>query len=187
MTGSKEFLEVFGNVTLSQVFYVIASIVFLVLIYKKVSDYLLKRHDAEQAKDKQLKEALEAVGKYPEYRRQSVEIQKQLQTEIQEIKNTLADHTKRLEKMEKDARKREVNKLRETLLQNYKYYTSKEKNPMQSWTKMESEAFWDLFTDYEEMGGNGYIHTVVQPAMLLLNVIDISDMEHISELMKTRK
>lgn len=187
MSGSKEFLDMFGNVTLAQVFYVIMSIIFLILVYKKVSDYLLKRHDAEQEKDKHLKEALEAVGKYPEYRRQSVEIQKQLTTEIQEIKCTLEDHTKRLEKMENDARKREVNKLRETLLQNYKYYTSKEKNPMQAWTKMESEAFWDLFTDYEDMGGNGYIHTVVQPAMLLLNIVEVNDMESISELMKTRK
>lgn len=187
MTGSNEFLEVFGHITLAQVVYVIMAIVFLVLVYKKVSDYLIKRHDAEQEKDKHLKEALEAVGKYPEYRKQSVEIQKQLTKEIQEIKDTLEDHTKRLDKMEKDSKKREVNKLRETLLQNYKYYTSKDKNPMQSWTRMESEAFWDLFTDYEEMGGNGYMHTVVQPAMLLLNVIEINDIENISELMKTRK
>lgn len=187
MIGSNEFLKVCGNITVAQVFYVIMAIVFLVLVYKKVSEYLIKRHDAEQEKDKHLKEALEAVGKYPEYRKQSVEVQKQLTKEMQEIKNVLGDHTQRLEKMEQDARKREVNKLRETLLQNYKYYTSKEKNPMQSWTKMESEAFWDLFTDYEDMGGNGHIHTVVQPAMLLLNVIDIGDMEHISELMKTRK
>lgn len=187
MAGSNEFLEVFGHITLAQVVYVIMAIVFLVLVYKKVSDYLIKRHDAEQEKDKHLKEALEAVGKYPEYRKQSVEIQKQLTKEIQEIKCALEDHTKRLDKMEKDSKKREVNKLRETLLQNYKYYTSKEKNPMQSWTRMESEAFWDLFTDYEDMGGNGYMHTVVQPAMLLLNVIEINDIENISELMKTRK
>lgn len=187
MTGSDGFLKVCGDMTVAQVFYIIMAIVFLWLVYKKVSDYLIKRHDAEQEKDRQLKEALEAVGKYPEYRRQSVEIQKQLTKEMQDIKASLEDHTQRLEKMENDSRKREVNKLRETLLQNYKYYTSKEKNPMQSWTKMESEAFWDLFTDYEEMGGNGYMHTVVQPAMLLLNIVEVHDMESISELMKTRK
>lgn len=187
MTGSNEFLKVCGDITVAQVFYVIMSIVFLFFVYKKVSDYLIKRHDAEQEKDKHLKEALEAVGKYPEYRRQSVEIQMQLTKEIQEIKSVLEDHTKRLETMERDSKKREVNKLRETLLQNYKYYTNKDKNPMQAWTKMESEAFWDLFTDYEDMGGNGYMHTVVQPAMLLLNIVEVNDMESISELMRTRK
>lgn len=187
MTGSKEFLEVFGNITVAQVVYVIMAIVFLILVYRKVSDYICKRHDAEQEKDKQIKEALEAVGKYPEYRKQSVEIQQQLTKEIQEIKEALADHTKRLEKMEDNNRKREVNKLRDGLVRNYTYYTNKEKNPLQAWTKMESEAFWDLFTDYEDMGGNGYMHTVVQPAMLQLDVVDINDVEGISELMRNRK
>lgn len=187
MTGSKEFLEVFGNVTVSQVAYIIMSIVFLMLVYKKFKDYLYKRHDAEQEKDNRIKEALEAVGKYPEYRRQSVEIQQQLTKEMKEIRETLNEHTKRLEKMEKDSKKRELNKLRDCLLQNYKYYTSKEKNPLQEWTRMESEAFWDLFGDYEDMGGNGYMHTVVLPAMQLLNVVDINDVEGVSELMKNRK
>lgn len=187
MTGQKEFLEVFGSVTISDVFTIVLAIVFLVLIYRKVSDYLLKRHDAEQEKDQKLKETLEAVSKYPEYRKQSMEIQQQLTKEMQEIKVTLDEHTKRLEKMENDSKKRELNKLRDCLLQNYKYYTNKEKNPMQAWTKMESEAFWDLFGDYEDMGGNGYMHTIVQPSMQLLTVIDINDVEGISELMRNRK
>ena len=175
MTGSKEFLELFGNMTVSKVVYVIMSIIFLVMVYRKVSDYLYKRHDAEQEKDKQLKDALEAVSHYPEYRRQSIEIQHQLTKEIQEINATLQDHTKRLEKMESDSQKRELNKLYDTLLQSYKYYTNKENNPTQSWTKMEAKAFWGLFADYEDMGGNGYMHTVVQPAMNQLHVIDICE------------
>ena len=89
--------------------------------------------------------------------------------------------------MENDSKKRELNKLYDTLLQSYNYYTNKEKNPMQAWTKMESKAFWDLFTDYEDMGGDGYMHTVVQPAMLLLTVIEMNDIDGISELMKNRK
>lgn len=187
MTGSKEFLEVFGNITVANVVKLIMAIVFLVLIYRKVSDYLYKRHDAEQAKDQQIKEALEAAKKYPEYRKQSIAIQQQWTQEIQDIKTALADHTKRLEKMENDSKKRELNKLRDTLLQNYKYYTNKDKNPLQAWTRMESEAFWELFCDYEDMGGNGYMHTVVQPAMQLLTVIEITDADGICELMRTRK
>ena len=68
---------------------------------------------------------------------------------------------------------RERNKLRDKLLQSYRYYIDIQKNPNQSWTKMESEAFWALFRDYEDMNGDGYIHTVVQTAMELLKVIDI--------------
>ena len=187
MTGSNEFLTVFGNVTVAQVVYILMAIIFLALVYKKVSDYLYKRHDAEQEKDKQIKDALEAASHYPEYRKQSLEIQRKLTQEMQDIKSVLEDHTKRLEKMENDSKKRELNKLYDTLLQSYKYYTSQEKNPMKAWTKMESKAFWDLFTDYEDMGGDGYMHTVVQPPMLLLTVIEMNDVDGISELMQTRK
>ena len=187
MTGSKEFLEMFGNVTVADVFTVLCAIIFLILLYKRISDYLIKRHDAEQEKDNQIKTALEATSHYPEYRQQSLQIQQQLTAEIAKINTTLAEHTKRLEKMENDSRKRELNKLRDTLLQNYKYYTNKEKNPMQAWTTMESDAFWDLFGDYEEMGGNGYMHSIVLPAMQLLRVVDIHNCEEISELMKNRK
>ena len=187
MSGSKEFLELFGNITVSQVVYVIMAIVFLIMVYRKVSDYLYKRHDAEQEKDKRVKEALEAASHYPEYRKQSMEIQQKLTQEMKDINATLEDHTKRLAKMENDIKKRETNKLRDTLVRNYTYYTNKEKNPLQAWTKMESEAFWDLFSDYEDMGGDGYMHTVVQPAMLQLHVVDINDVEGVSELMRNRK
>ena len=37
---------------------------------------------------------------------------------------------------------------------------------------MEAEAFWELFKDYEEDGGNGYIHSVVRPAMNLLRIVE---------------
>lgn len=30
---------------------------------------------------------------------------------------------------------------------------------------MEAEAFWELFHDYEADGGDGYMHSVVQPTM----------------------
>ena len=79
----------------------------------------------------------------------------------------------RLEEIEKQNKKRECSKLRDMLLQNYRYYTSKTQNPSQSWTRMESEAFWELFREYEEAGGNGYMHSVVQPEMERLTIIEV--------------
>ncbi len=76
----------------------------------------------------------------------------------------------RLESMEEANKRRECNKLRDRLLQSYRYYTNADVNPSLSWTRMEAEAFWGLFRDYEEVGGNGYMHTVVQPAMEKLRV-----------------
>lgn len=187
MTGLEEFLKVFGNLTVANVVYIIMSIVFLVFVYRKFNEYLIKRHEAEQEKDKQIKEALDAAKEYAKYREEDIKNQQKMETDMQELKAAVEEHTKRLEKMENDSRKREINKLRNTLLQNYKYYTDKTKNPLQAWTKMESEAFWDLFGDYEDMGGNGYMHTEVQPKMQLLTIIEMNDADGISELMQTRK
>ena len=79
----------------------------------------------------------------------------------------------RLLRMEEQNKKRERNKLRDTLLQHYRYYANPDKNPSMSWTHMEADAFWALFKDYEEAGGDGYMHTVVQPEMERLNVIEV--------------
>ena len=38
---------------------------------------------------------------------------------------------------------------------------------------MEAESYWALFGDYEDLGGDGYMHTVVQPEMNKLDVIDM--------------
>ena len=106
---------------------------------------------------------------------------------MQEIRYAIKEHTERLTKMENDSKKRELNTLRDRLLQSYRYYADKTKNPLQAWTEMEAEAFWNLFADYEEMGGNGYMHSTVQPAMQLLSVIPIHETDSISELMDSRK
>ena len=79
MTGLEEFLKTFGNITVSNVITVALAAVFLGMTYKKIRDYLIKKYEAEKEKDKELKEALEAVRKYPEYRQQSIKIQEKLE------------------------------------------------------------------------------------------------------------
>ena len=59
--------------------------VFLLFVYKRVKDYLVKRYEANKAKDQQLKEALEVVSNYPNYRKQSLKIQKELNDKIAEL------------------------------------------------------------------------------------------------------
>lgn len=172
MTGLDEFLKTFGDITISQVVMVVLSIVFIVLVYRKFRDYLIKKHELDTARDEEIKECLTAVRKYPEYRQQSIKIQELLEGEIQELRKMQEDTTERLMRMEEQDHRRECNKLRDMLLQNYRYYTNKDRNPSQSWSKMEAEAFWELFRDYEELGGDGYMHTEVQPAMERLVVTE---------------
>ena len=116
-----------------------------------------------------------------------MEIQQQFTKSINELKEEQRAHTKKLEEIEAENKKRERNKLREQLLQSHRYYTSTEKNPMQAWSEMEADAFWKSFGDYEDVDGNGHIHTVVQPAMRLLEVIPMHETEKITELMQSRK
>lgn len=187
MTGLEEFLKTFGNITVSNVITVALAAVFLGMTYKKIRDYLIKKYESEKEKDKELKEALEAVRKYPEYRQQSIRIQEKLESEIQELRKAQDEHTCRLLQMEENAQRRERNKLRDRLLQNYRYYTSKEHNPRQEWTRMESETFWECFADYENMNGDGYMHSVVQPEMNLLGIIEMDDTSGIAELLHSRK
>lgn len=145
------------------------------MVYKKIREYLINRYEAEKTRDQKINEALDAVHKYPEYRAQSVAIQQTLESEIQAIREGMDRYETRLEKMEENQQRRECNKLRDRLLQSYRYYTNVNTNPSQSWTSMEAEAFWGLFRDYEEAGGNGYMHSVVQPAMTALRVRDLGE------------
>ena len=89
MTGLEEFLKTFGNLTVANVVYIIMAIIFLIFVYRKFSDYLIKKHDAEEEKDKQVKEALEAVSKYSKYHEQDIVSKKRLEDDMQEIKTAI--------------------------------------------------------------------------------------------------
>ena len=186
MLGLDQFLTLFGNVTVSTLAVIGLALFFCYKGYKQFSKFLeskkqlaIQKYKAEEEKDKQLKMALEEVAKYPEYREQSRKIQQSFRKEIDGLKESQAtlvetqqNICETLKDMQEKQERRDRNKLRDRLLQSYRYYTDKEKNPNQSWTQMESEAFWELFRDYEDAGGDGYMHTVVQPAMSLLKIID---------------
>lgn len=175
MTGFDEFKEVFGSITVLSVVELLLAVLFCYLIYRKLSKYLIGRYEAGKKKDEQLKTALDAVSKYPEYRAQSLRVQKELQTEIDALRSAQSEQIERLKKMEDDTTRRERNRLRDRLLQSYRYYTDPACNPAGAWNSMEAEAFWEMFSDYEDVGGDGYIHSVVQPAMNLLKIVDIGE------------
>lgn len=181
MKGYDEFIKLFGDITIINVIELILATCFLYFIYKIVRDHFIKTHESEKKREEQLQEALEAVRKYPEYRKQSVEIQKKLESDIkglresqEELRESQKQTAERLADMEEITKRREKNKLRDCLLQNYRYYTNPTTNPSGTWTRVESETFWALFQDYEDAGGNGYMHEEVAPAMKMLVIVDSS-------------
>lgn len=187
MKGLDEFLKIFGDVTVLQIVELVLAGVFLFFIYKQASKFFkhkieeqTKRTEAEKLRDAQIKEALDEVHKYPKYREQSLKIQKQLENQITELKELHKDNVTKLNtmsetihRMEETETRRERNKMRDTLLQSHRYYTNPSTNPSGSWTRVESETFWELYSEYEAAGGNGYMHTDVVPDMRMLKVIDV--------------
>ena len=180
MNGLDEFLHVFGDVTVADIIKWIIIFGFLFKIYKELKrnvdakvEERNKKEEQEKEDRRKLEASYSATQKYPEYRKQSIDMQKKLEAEIQVLRDGQKTLMQRFEEIAEQNRKRDRNKLRDMLLQSYRYYANKEQNPSQSWTQMESEAFWELFRDYEDLGGNGYMHTEVQPAMERLLIVEI--------------
>lgn len=185
MKGMDAFLTLFGDITVSKIVVFIAAIIFLFSIYKEVKKYIDTKIKEQQQKTKQeeeykkkINDAWNETQKYPMYRAQSIQIQSDLETKIGGVRDEESNIMKeikkisdRIAKMEEGAREREKNRLRDLLIKYYKHYTSLEANPSQSWTDMEKMSYDALLKDYEELGGNDYIHLTVDPAMKELNVI----------------
>lgn len=178
------------------------------LIFNKVVGIpkeLKKQREAEKAKEERQKQencardakiaALEAaVNALPGYRAQSLQIQAQLQNTDKDIlaacvdiKNSVIENqnilNSRLDRLEK----REKNSIRAKLLDEYRLFTDETKNPTLSWTEMEHHAFFRLVEDYEDLGGNDYVHSDVLPAMNKLEVIRMNDKQALAALMSSRK
>ena len=194
MTGFDEFIKLFGKITVLDVVELILAVVFIAFVYHKIKKFFTEKlQDEEKRKkegaerDKKLDEVVDAVAQYPKYRQQSLDIQQKLQSQITALNDAQAEQREMIRTMDDGIRKRERNRLRERILQNYRYYTSAEHNPAQAWTRMESDAFWESFGDYEDLNGDGYVHSVVQPAMNELLVVEMDDLSEIARVMAQRK
>lgn len=176
MKGFDEFVRLFGDVTLGEIATFIVAAFFLYAVYKEIKKFnnsKIAEVEEEKLHKKKVDESWEITQKYPIYHQESIDIRNGLQREIQELRAYLDALMRRFDDIEEQNKKRECSKLRDMLLQNYRYYTNECQNPSKSWTRMEAEAFWELFREYEEAGGDGYMHTVVQPEMERLIIVEV--------------
>lgn len=158
---------------------------------KKIVNNLILRMDSQEQNIQKLQDA---VDKLPQYREQSIKIQKELKeadisivelckvikTEVMENRKEVLCKLERLEEREKNA-------LRAKILEEHRLYTDESKNPMKSWSEMEEHSFRKLVEDYEALGGNDYVHDIVIPDMNHLNVIPMSNVIKLKELYDSRK
>jgi len=155
-------------------------------------EQLLKQENC--ARDAKIASLEAAVNALPGYRAQSLQIQSQLQNADKDIldackaiKDSVLENqtilNNRLDRLEK----REKNALRAKLLNEYRLFTDETKNPLLAWSEMEHHAFFELVRDYEDLGGNDYVHSTVIPAVNELDVISMTDKEALLRLMNSRK
>ena len=177
------------------------------LIFNKVAGLpkeLKKQRESDRKRVASLEEAVEkiearvakveeAVGHYPEYRAQSLQIQNQLEQKdnhilevCDSIKSAVIANGENLDKRLGDLERREKNALRAKILDEYRLYTDERKNPMKAWSEMEHHSFFKLVEDYESLGGNDYVHGTIVPAMNELDVIPMSDSDKLKELYQSR-
>ena len=79
-----------------------------------------------------------------------------------------------------------MNALREKIIDLYRKFTSPTKNPMLAWSEMEHHSFFNLVGDYEDLGGNDYVHHTIIPAMNELDVIPMHDEKALKALYDSR-
>ena len=108
------------------------------------------------------------------YKQQSIDKQNAINKRFEDVSKQINDLTILISNHYEETKRLKRNELREKLLSTYRHYTSLEENPRQEWNEMEADAFWHLFKDYENLEGNGYMHTVVKPAMEALTIISFS-------------
>ena len=194
MFGLEEFMNTFGGMTVAFVVEVVIAVIAIFVAYKKLKDKIIGSYEERQQQRADIDEALEGVRAIPEYKKENANIQAQLKNADKTILDTckqIQDGVKenqrilveRLDKLED----RERNALRAKILEMHRLFTSKKKNPLQAWSEMERDAFNDLIDDYEELNGNGHVHTVVIPDMHLLRVIPMTDLESLAELFHSRE
>lgn len=193
MFGLEEFNNVFGTMTITLLIELIIAGIFIWVAYKKLRDKIIGSYEERKQQRTDIDEALQGVRNLPKYRAQSIAIQQELKTNDDTILDVCKQIqagvdrnqeilNQRLDKLED----RERNSLRAKIIEMHRIFTNIKMNPMQAWSEMERDAFFDLIRDYESLNGNGYIHTEVIPQMNGLRVIQMSDTKTLAELFHSR-
>jgi hypothetical protein len=83
-----------------------------------------------------------------------------IKDDINKLTETVNGIATTLTEMQQKSNDTELKKLKDTLVG----YYNKFKN-VGEWSKLDANVFWDLFDDYEKRGGDGYVHSIIEPVM----------------------
>ena len=116
---------------------------------------------------KTVEDLTELHNKHEEDTKQSIKHDEMMRKDLLKLTNTVNGIAKNLEYMQKKENETKLKELKDSLIRYYNKYKN-----VGEWSKLEKDAFWDLFEDYEKRGGDGYIHSIVEPVMRELRDID---------------
>lgn len=105
--------------------------------------------------------------KYEESVKQSIRHDEMLKEDILKLTNTVNSIVDTLQQMQEKDNETKLQELQDCLIRYYNKYKE-----IGKWSKLEKQAFWNLFEEYEKRGGNGYIHSIVEPGMRELKEIE---------------
>jgi len=139
---------------------------FSVIIKKPIG--VAKQRKADHELTLQNSKAIQELAKkHEEDTNQSIRHDEMIREDLKKLTETVNNIAMRFEEMQRKNNETKLKELKDTLINYYNKY-----RVIGEWTTLEKDAFWDLFDDYENRGGNGYIHSIVEPAMRELKEID---------------
>ena len=109
----------------------------------------------------------ELAKKHEEDTKQSIRHDEMIRDDLKRLTDTVNSIVNTLEAMQQKENETKLKELKDSLITYYNKYKA-----VGEWSKLEKEAFWDLFDDYEKRGGDGYMHSIVEPVMREIKEID---------------
>lgn len=151
-----------------------ASIIAIVEIIGKFSfiigkpvKWVKKKNEDHELLIKTVSGLTDLNNRHDESVKQSIKHDKEIKNDLILVSDKMDSLSIQISAMQKKIDETEMAKLKDNLVYYYKKYKD-----IGEWSQLESDAFWDLFKRYEAHGGNGYIHSVVEPAMRELAIVN---------------
>lgn len=170
----QELLNINFSVFIFQFFVILFGIKAIISIIEWVLDKLgletkgMRKRREQRELLKQTSDNLIALqNQQTEDRKISTQHDKMIKSDLSKLSDTVDGIVVTLAEMQKKDNETELKRLKDSLVRYYNKYKA-----IGEWSKLEKDAFWDLFDEYETRGGDGYIHSIVEPVMRGLREID---------------
>lgn len=156
------------------VFVILIGIKFIISLFEWFIDKLgletkgmRKRHEEHDLLIKTSQDLSKLQEQHDESVKQSIRHDEIIKSDILSLTNTVNGIANTLKDMQSKENETKIKEIKSSLIRYFNKYKD-----IGQWSKLEKDAFWDLFDDYEKRGGDGYIHSIVEPVMRELKEID---------------